>query len=292
MSAEAYRMPGVPPSLEPPPQSPAAIFPGGGPCVELGRLRVAFSSEDPAWLDLARERLRAVSVSGAPDLEVEYRVVDRRRPDPQALFEARRRPLAARRRRGEALDLEGAGFRGSLDLAAGVASLEGPMATYPLDFLLQALWYEGHPRGLIVHGVALARGVDASLCAGPSGSGKSTLCGLFPERALSDEQTGVRLGGSAPRVDAFPDWPGQGGSAELSAICLLRHGAHHRRRRLAPSAALAELTTQVFWPTFDGRAVARTFETLCDLVEEVPIYRLHFRPDREVWRTLWGEGAP
>ncbi len=178
-----------------------------------------------------------------------------------------------------------------IDASRRRIDLVGPPATYPLDRLIQALWYESHEHGLMLHAAALADGDRGWIFSGPSGVGKSTLAGLFPERALCDEFVALSLDGRVPRLGALPFWHSRRGSANLVGIYLLRHGENDHRRRLDPGEAFARLRREVVWPTFDTGALNRAFATLFRLIESVPVWELAFRPGREVWRVILGEAA-
>ena len=164
--------------------------------------------------------------------------------------------------------------------------MAGPLATYPIDRLIQVLAYETAHHGLVIHGAALAEGDHGWLASGPSGCGKSTLAGLFPERALCDEFAALELDDRIPRLAALPFWQSRRGSATLCGIYLLQHGATDRRRRLRGGEAFARLRREVLWPTWDSAAMVRAFDTLGEALDRVPIWELAFRPHRDVWQVI------
>lgn len=190
------------------------------------------------------------------------------------------------RRDGARLQLASETFEIEIDASRRRIELIGPLATYPLDRLIQTLWYESHESGLMIHAAALADGDRGWIFSGPSGVGKSTLAGLFPEYALCDEFVALSLDGSVPRLGSLPFWHSRRGSAELSGIHLLRHGQRDRRRRLEAGEAFARLRREIVWPTFDGAVLNRAFDSLCRLIELVPVWELAFRPGREVWNVI------
>ena len=195
------------------------------------------------------------------------------------------------RRDGMRLRLASETFTMELDACHRRVELTGPLATYPLDRLIQTLWYESHRQGLMIHAAALAEGGRGWIFSGPSGVGKSTLAGLFPEHALCDEFVALTLDGASPRLGSLPFWTSRRGNAELAGIHLLRHGCRDHRRRLDTGEAFARLRREVVWPTFDPDALNRAFTTLCQLIESVPVWELAFRPGREVWRVIQSEAA-
>ncbi len=252
---------------------------------------VSLASSSRRFRHLCRQRYGAFATSASPAWQAHYRVLDDRIPCPHFLHDARRQPLSSRRH-GPRLRLVSETFEIELDADRGRAELAGPLATFPVDRLIQTLWYESHPRGLMIHAAALAEGRRGWIASGPSGSGKSTLAALFPERALCDEFAALRLGDAGPRLAALPFWHGRRGGAALAGIYLLCHGDRDRRRRLSAGEAFARLRREVVWPTFDPGHLSRAFDTLCELLEGVPVWELAFRPHRDVWNVLAKEAAP
>lgn len=272
-------------------------------CYDFGGIPVALSCTSRALGQLLDLRYRPFATAKPAVWRIAYRVNDETPPSPHELADGRKQPLTARRD-GTLLRLTAETFRLELDLGTRTGRLDGPLATYPIDHMIQALWYATWRRGLILHGAALVDGDRGWLASGPSGVGKSTLASLFPEQALCDELTAVHLdavhlnddpdnylGDGTPRLGALPFWHSRPGSATLHGIYLLRHGTLDQRRRLGPSEAFARLRPEVIWPTFDPPAMGRAFEALADLIERVPIWELSFRPTRAVWPVLSQEAA-
>ena len=252
---------------------------------DFGGIPVTLTSENRDFLQLAEQRYGDFASAEPAVWQAVYRVTDSRLPAPCFLRDARRQSMRSRRH-GSRLELTTETFEMALDHDRGIVDLAGPLATYPIDRLIQTLWYETWDRSLIIHAAALAEGADGWLMSGPSGSGKSTLAALFPERALCDEFVAVRLDGRAPRLGALPFWTSGRGGAELRGVYLLQHGPSDRRRRLTASEAFARLRREVVWPTFDPAALERAFTALFDLIARVPVWELTFRPSAEVWRLI------
>ncbi len=257
---------------------------------DFGGVPVALASSSRRFRQLCHLRYDAFATGAPPAWSAVYRVREPWAPSPYFLHDARRHPLRSRRD-GARLKLASETFEMELDASHRRVELAGPLATYPLDRLIQTLWYESHEGGLMIHAAALADAGRGWIFSGPSGVGKSTLAGLFPEHALCDEFAALSLDGPTPRLGSLPFWHSRRGSAELAGIHLLVHGKADRRRRLAPGEAFARLRREVVWPTFDGEALNRAFGTLCRLIESVPVWELAFRPGREVWSVIQGEAA-
>ncbi len=251
---------------------------------DFGGIPLAITCQSSRLQDLLELRYGAFTTSQPALWHIEYRLSSSREPSPQGLADGRQQPLRAQRG-GDRLRLESDSFHLELDLKQRTGKLVGPLATYPIDRMIQMLWYETWDRGLIVHGAAFTDGERGWLASGPSGSGKSTLAALFPEAALCDELAAVHLD-DRPHLGSLPFWESRPGSAPLCGIYLLRHGTYDRRRRVGSSEAFACLRREIVWPIFDPDALRRTFESLADLISRVPIWELAFRPTRDVWAVI------
>lgn len=282
-------------------QGDVAVTEGCLRSLSLGNVHIAIDSTDDAWLEQVTLRyggFLAPLAPGSKVIHLVFHVRDGPELSPEALRDARlhglwphggaEHPLAA------TVELRGDGFHAHWRRAQRRIEVWGPRAVYPLDLLLQALWYACHPHALIVHAAALSDGSSGWLCPGPSGCGKSTLAALLPERALADELVGVWLHGGQAEMVALPFWTARPGRVGLRAIHCLRHRqtvettdeAPHMRRPMGTAEALQSLRGQIAWPTWDTAAMARSLETLARLLETVPVYELAFSPTPSVWSSL------
>jgi hypothetical protein len=251
----------------------------------FGEIQLRFESADATWLGYLDRRYRRFSVPPRAESFV-VRFEPTSAPLPPDLVT----PLAAHLEAvhcGPVPD----GYRVStetseceIDMRSRRALLQGPSALYPLDnvlrHLLPLLWEDG----LIVHS-ALVAGQDGSgvLACGPSGAGKSTIARLAGGRALSDELAAVRVEQAGATSIALPFWESRPGSTRLRAALHLGHGAFHRIERLGPEQALRRLASQVLWPVWDEKAMARSFAYLAEIAETVPSFDLWFAPRGDVW---------
>lgn len=257
------------------------------------------------WLDLARQRYDGFVEESAPrsdsEIRVEYHSVGDG-PSPRQVKESLLRPLEMTRitALGSAGSCAGMdvwhlgpgsdGLRISGTLDAGHIHLRGPLATFPLDSAMIALWSLAcRTDAVVVHGALLAERDRGWLCTGPSGVGKSTLAGLLPERALCDELVGVQIETTAdgPQVFAYglPFWRGRPGRVRLVGLHFLAHAQHHKLHGLTPDRAFARLHSQILWPSWSEDALRGAFRVAGDLTE-LPCHVLAFRPDPGVWRTV------
>lgn len=157
---------------------------------------------------------------------------------------------------------------------------------YPLDQILSMYLFSAH-QGIIVHAAGIARGDVGIFCAGRSGAGKTTLMrqwhGTPRIQGLSDDRVVVRSIDSEYRLFGTP-WAGEGrvsnhGDVGLRALTFIHHGERNEIRPIGPVSALKQLmaTASILW--FDREAVERTMSFCQDLVEGLPAYEIHFRPE-------------
>jgi hypothetical protein len=252
----------------------------------FGEVELGFECADSAWLSFLDRRYGKFSIAPVRDA-----FTVRFEPTEAALPAGVTSPLAPQ---PEAVGVErtAAGFRAStetteceIDLRERRAVLRGPSAMYPLDnvlrHLLPLLWEDG----LILHAALVEIGEGSVLACGPSGAGKSTIAKLSRGRALSDELTAVRNDGGRAEGIALPFWEARPGRARLDAILHLRHGASHDLSPLRSGESLRLLASQVLWPVWDEKAMARAFGQLAELAA-APAYALSFAPREDVWELI------
>lgn len=287
----------------PPAGTPRAMS-GDGFLLEVGTMAAQVTSNEGSWLDSALQRYGAFARpnpqrpdeggtgEGGRPWVVHYEVLDGAPPTPEDLCQARRHGLHA----GSESTWMGQGFSACRQPSSRRVDAVGPAAIYPLDLLLQALWYVSRPSSLIMHAAALQDGHRGWLCAGPSGSGKSTLVSLCSDRAMGDELVAVEATGDGFDLVALPFWRARPGRHALAGVCSLRHRGKdavppHIRRRLTRSEALARLRGQVSWPTWDSGAMVKCLDVLGRLVESMPVDELAFTPQPDVWEFLTWDAA-
>jgi hypothetical protein len=161
---------------------------------------------------------------------------------------------------------------------------------YPLDEVIVAhLLSRG--RGAELHGCGIIdENGKGQLFVGQSGAGKSTTARVWLAEGdyeiVSDDRVIVRLIGGEWRMFGTP-WHGEAelstpASAPLAAIHLLAQAPQTESIALPPAQAAAALFGCAFPPFYDAGAVAFTLECLERLVQDVPVRRLRFAPDRSV----------
>ncbi len=157
--------------------------------------------------------------------------------------------------------------------------------------------------GLLVHGAGVVIDGNAHLFFGASGRGKSTVSRLAVSvgRVLTDENVIIRRVGSGFRLYSTPFWglstpahdiQGIGrADAPLIALYSLEHTAEFELERLTKGRATMALLTSEKVATERNSSADAWLAMVNDIVAQVPVYRLGFRPTTELWEFLAQQGC-
>jgi len=144
--------------------------------------------------------------------------------------------------------------------------------------------------GLLVHAASAVRNGKAFVFAGVSGAGKTTISRLAPPDALllTDEISYVRREDEGFAAHGTPFAGelaklGENVRAPLAALYLLHQGPENSMEPVGHGEAVRRLMENVLFFANDPELVGMVFETACELVRRVPVYRLSFVPDESVW---------
>jgi len=150
--------------------------------------------------------------------------------------------------------------------------------------------------GLLIHAASAIRNGRAFLFAGVSGAGKTTISRLAPPDAtlLTDEISYVRpapAGASGYFAHGTPfagelAQPGENASAPIGALYFLAQGSENRIHPLEQPDALRELLASVLFFAHEPELANLVFASACELVRQLPVYRLTFFPDSRVWAII------
>lgn len=177
----------------------------------------------------------------------------------------------------------------------GRASARVVASPYAIDSLLRVmhtilLAREG---GFLVHAASAIVNGRAYLFAGKSGAGKTTISRLAPPNAslLTDEISYVRRSGDSYTAYGTPfsgelAKPGENVSAPLHTLFLLEKGLQHETRPVSHAEALRSLLKNILFFSADPSQVQRVFEAASEFVCTVPVERLVFAPEKEVWELI------
>jgi len=259
--------------------------------VEVAGLAIAFASDDPRWPAVLAPRYGAFRSARTPDVTIglETRGGELAPGDLARLAGE----TVAVERRGATLAIETPTISARLDLDHGRGSLAAPLHRHGVDLVLRALVAARIDAGLLVHGALVAEAGRAWICAGPSGAGKSTLAELAGEHAFCDELALVRRSAAGWHAESLPFWHGRPFSGSLAGVRLLIHGERHRLRPLGAAEAARRLAPEIVWPASGdpARPECAALECFAQLLEEVEIAELAFRPRADVWPHLVGAVA-
>jgi hypothetical protein len=147
--------------------------------------------------------------------------------------------------------------------------------------------------GLLVHAASAVRNGKAFLFAGVSEAGKTTISRLAPPDVtlLTDEISYLRRNGHGYIAHGTPfagelAKVGENIQAPLEALYLLQKGSENRIEPVRTNDAARMLLENVLFFACDPELVSLVFDSACELVQHVPVYRLTFFPDAHVWELI------
>lgn len=197
-----------------------------------------------------------------------------------------------------------AGNQGWMDFERKQAHVSAPRESLGISAVERVMGYicmQELPRyhdALLLHGVGIVIGGEGHLFFGASGRGKSTVGRLADGvgEVLSDELAIVQLGPAGPRLRGTPFWS-TGTPTErirevayrdvpLAALYSLHHSATFELTPLAGAQAVMELLTSEKVATERASSADAWLAMASRVVSEVAIYKLGFRPTKELWTFL------
>jgi hypothetical protein len=259
-----------------------------GVVIEIGGVAVRVRTADAGYTRLLERRYSGfLSASERFDFDFEVALTDARIGDPDDDVQVTRLGKSWTFRRGD--------FLASWNTSSRSGSIRQSVNPYSLDAALRILHtlLLANEGGFLLHAASAVRNGRAFLFSGRSGAGKTTLSSLAPPDValLSDEISYVKrtAGGYVAFGTPFAGELGKSGnnvSAPVAACYLLAQGAENRIDPVEPTEALQALLGNVLFFAEDPELVRSVFESACRFVDEVPLRRLTFRPDRHVWRLV------
>lgn len=147
--------------------------------------------------------------------------------------------------------------------------------------------------GLLLHSSSVLDGSKAFVFFGVSGSGKTTTAQLSSPThpVLSDELTIIRLHDDGHRAYGTPFWGemqknGINTSGKITALFQLVKNTEAKLVPLRPMPALQRILPCVLFFARQENFVQRAVDICCRLVQDLPVYEMHFLPDPSFWRLL------
>jgi len=256
--------------------------------IDIGRMPVQVHSESPEFLCMLEARYSGyVSPSAHPIAEIDIDLVPPGKITEQA-------DIAVSFKSGRWL-IERGDLRAEWEPISRLGRITQSANPYSIDAALRIihsliLVQEG---GLLVHAASAVRNGNAFLFAGISGAGKTTISRLAPPDAtlLTDEISYLRrnendyVAYGTPFAGELAE-PGENIQAPLAALYLLKQGPQNSIEPLRESEAVRLLLENVLFFANDEHLVAQVFESVCDLIRQIPVYQLTFYPDERVWELI------
>ncbi|WP_338789139.1 hypothetical protein [Metabacillus sp. FJAT-53654] len=149
-----------------------------------------------------------------------------------------------------------------------------------------------HNWGILLHSSCVLENSGAHIFSGQSGAGKSTAAKLsFPRELLSDEATIIKITPNEINIFDSPFRSELEGkhlscSYTLESIQLLHQSLNNKRIKLSKSTGLLQLMDKVFYWTNSPDETKRIFHLLNKLVNQVPVYDLHFQKNNSFWEMI------
>jgi len=255
--------------------------------IEVGGLPMMVYTRDAAFRDqLAQHYSGFISQSQQPRFHLDVELLPRA-PNPGA-------DINVAVRQGK-WNLRRADFVAECDPRARCATTRQSAGTHSFDAVLRimhtlALASDG---GFLLHAASVIRNDGAFIFSGVSGAGKTTLTRMAPADTtlLTDEVSYVRrreavfeacgtpFAGELARV-------GVNTSAPIKTLYFLEQGPENRVEEMQMQETLQRLLRNILFFAADPELVSKLFRTANEFLERVPVRRLTFRPEPQVWSLI------
>lgn len=256
--------------------------------IAIGGLPIRIRVDDPAFLRVLQERYAGFVASPCPaGFEFEIDLA------PPGLI-SEEEDVRVRRESGR-WTLDRGDFHAEWDAASAHGRIRQTANPYSIDAVLRIvhtllLAKEG---GFLIHAASALRNGRAFLFTGVSGAGKTTIASLAPKDAvlLTDEVSYVRKQGGGYFAFGTPfsgelAKVGENIRAPIAALYLLAKGPQNRIEPLANAEAARALLSNILFFAEDAELAHLVFQSACEFVACVPVYRLTFVPDERVWEMI------
>ena len=256
--------------------------------LDIGGMGVRIRTEDPKFLHLLEDRYEGF-VGGLESADYEFNV---ELSPPGTVGGAEDVRVFQQSGRWS---LERGDFRAEWDPASSRGSIRQSANPYSIDSVLRIVHtlLLSKQGGFLVHAASAVRNGKAFLFAGPSGAGKTTLSRLAPADVilLTDEISYVRRQESGYVAFGTPfagelAKVGENVRAPIAAMYLLAKGPDNRIEPVSKAQAGYSLLTNILFFAEDAELVSLVFQSACEFVTHVPVYRLTFAPDARVWEMI------
>ena len=259
-----------------------------GVVIEIGAMPVAVRTDHPGFLEILAARYGGFFHPGAePVFEFDAEIA----PSGRITDED---DLSVRFTDGRWV-LERGDFHAELDPNLRRGYIRQTANPYAIDAAFRILHslLLAKQGGLLVHAASAVRNGRGFLFAGVSGAGKTTISRLAPPDAtlLTDEISYLRRESEGYIAYGTPfagelARPGENERAPLAALYLLAQGPENKIEPVGEADATRAVLESVLFFAHDSELVGQVFDSVCELVQRVPVRRLTFVPDGRVWELI------
>lgn len=261
--------------------------------VAIGDIPVSLSTDSEGFRDLLCQRYSGFLSSSRAEYELDFQLAEQGTVSDDDVRV---------RREGREWRIERGDFHAQWNPDSGRGWVKQTPNPYSLDSVLRILHslILAARGGFLLHAASAVCDGRAYLFSGVSGAGKTTMTRLAPSgiNLLTDEISYVRPGAGGYRAYGTPfagelARAGENCSAPVSALFFLEKGPANRIEEISPAEAVRRSMRNILFFADDRELVEKLLATACDFVARVPIRRLTFYPDSQVWNTIRSfEGEP
>jgi hypothetical protein len=254
--------------------------------VEIGGTPIRLRADSTSFLDLVRVRyVGFLSSTSHAAIDLAVDLISRANSAREDILVVRDSALWTAERADFKLEWDSKSRSGRLQLGLNPYSVDAALRI--LHTLLLA-----EQGGFLLHAASVVRNGRALLFFGSSGAGKTTLARVAPRDAtlLTDEisyvgQDGEYLAYGTPFNGELAK-SGENISAPIAALYHLVKAPTNRLTPMKAGDAARALLESVLFFAEDPDLVKLVFHSVCDLVCQLPVYRLEFVPDESVWDVV------
>jgi hypothetical protein len=255
-------------------------------CVEIGGIPISLATANSVFFDLLIQRYANFISAGPGEFELEFEIVE--------TGSARDEDVEVRWR-GSEWEITRGDFAAHWNPRSGQGIVRQNANPYSLDSVLRILHslILAERGGFLLHSASGIVDSKACLFSGVSGAGKTTITRLAPPDVvlLTDEVSYIQPGRNGYLAFGTPfagelARPGENTNAPIAALFFLDKGPCNLIEPVPSSAAVQRLLRNILFFAADRRLSEKLLATACDFISRVPVRKLTFRPDAQVWNDV------